>query len=57
MAIIEARASIVPILTACCALGVSRASPYRGRQPAYDTCKPAPNRAPSPRRLSELERK
>ena len=57
MAIIEARASLVPILTACCALGVSRASLYRGREPAYDACKPAPNRAPSPRRLSELERK
>ena len=58
MAIIEAQeASLVPILTACCALGVSRASLYRGRQPVYDTCKPASNRAPSPRRLSELERK
>ncbi len=58
MAIIEARdASLVPILTACYALGLSRASLYRGRQPVYDTCKPAPNRAASPRRLTELERK
>jgi transposase InsO family protein len=45
---------LVPIATACQALGVSRATLYRNTRP------PAPRslwlRAPSPRRVSELER-
>jgi putative transposase len=44
----------IPILQACAALGISRATLYRQTQPA----KPAsvPVRGPSPRRLSDLER-
>jgi putative transposase len=44
----------VPIVQACAALGISRATLYRQTQPA----KPAtpPMRAPSPRRLSDPER-
>jgi putative transposase len=45
----------VPIVQACAALGISRATLYRSTQPA----KPATvaTRAPSPRRLSDLEQK
>lgn len=45
---------IVPITTACQALGVSRAMLYRGTRPAPPRC-PSP-RAPSPRRVSDIER-
>lgn len=54
MAIVEARDEVVPVNAACDALGVSRASLYRGRRPA-----PAPTeriRPPSPRRLDDEER-
>ncbi len=58
IAIVEQRdASVIPLDTACGALGVSRASLYRERQPVYDTCKPAPSRAPNPRRLPDAERR
>ena len=58
IAIVEQRdASVIPLDAACIALGVSRASLYRERQPVYDTCKPAPNRGPNPRRLPDAERK
>ena len=44
----------IPIVQACAALGISRATLYRQTQPA----KPAsvPERRPSPRRLGDLER-
>jgi putative transposase len=44
----------VPIARACIALGVSRATLYRQTQPAMPVS--APVHAPSPRRLSDLER-
>jgi hypothetical protein len=44
----------VPIATACAALGVSRASLYRSVRPALP--RSMSPRAPSPRRLSEVER-
>jgi putative transposase len=55
MVLVEERADpAVPIATACSALGLSRATLYRDRQP------PRPSRiverAPSPRRISEAER-
>lgn len=54
MALIESRDVIIPLLVACAALLVSRATLYRSRQPAKATCrKPRP---PSPRRLSDAER-
>jgi hypothetical protein len=45
---------IVPIKMACLALGVSRASLYRGTRPAPPRC--LSPRAPSPRRISDIER-
>lgn len=46
---------VVPLEAACDALGVSRASLYRARKPAAE---PKPrNPAPSPRRLSDEERR
>ena len=45
---------IVPITTACQALGVSRAMLYRGTRAAPPHW-PSP-RAPSPRRVSDIER-
>ena len=54
MAVIEARDSIIPVIVACTALLVSRATLYRSRQPPRATCrKPRPR---SPRRLSDAER-
>jgi putative transposase len=44
----------VPIAQACVALGISRATLYRQTQPATPVS--MPKRAPSPRRLSDLER-
>jgi putative transposase len=55
MAIVEQREDLVPVSAACDALGVSRASLYRGRRPSS----PPPTkriRPPSPRRLGEAER-
>ena len=46
---------IVPIATACQALGVSRATLYRCTRPAPPRCLVA-QRAPSPRRVSDAER-
>jgi putative transposase len=45
----------VPIVQACVALGISRATLYRNTQPAQPST--VATRAPSPRRLSDLERK
>ena len=54
MALIESRDAIIPLVVACTALLVSRATLYRSRQPPKATCrKPRP---PSPRRLSDVER-
>ena len=52
---VEDRDATVPVITACNALGVSRASLYRVRKPSH---RPASSRvrAPSPRRLSDVER-
>lgn len=55
MALVEQRDEVVPVNAACDALGVSRASLYRGRRPT-----PPPTservRPPSPRRLEDEER-
>lgn len=52
---VEARDATVPVVTACNALGVSRASLYRVRTPSHRS--PASRvRAPSPRRLGDAER-
>ena len=45
----------VPIVQACVAIGVSRATLYRNTQPAKLAT--VTTRAPSPRRLSDLEQK
>ena len=45
---------VVPIATACQALGVSRATLYRNTRPAPPRC--VAQRAPSPRRVSDAER-
>lgn len=55
MDLVEAREPEVPVTAACEALGVSRASLYRRRQPPKSKAPPAP-RTPSPRRLSDTER-
>jgi putative transposase len=44
----------IPITQACAALGISRATLYRQTQPAMPVSTPV--RAPSPRRLSDVER-
>ena len=44
----------IPIVQACAALGISRATLYRQTQPAKPVSVPV--RAPSPRRLGDLER-
>ena len=59
MVVVEQRdQDVVPLLAACEALGVSRASLYRSRQPARDVTREPSHRvlAPSPRRLSDEER-
>lgn len=56
MAIVEQRPSIIPIQAACDALNVSRATLYRGRCPP-PAPRPARERAPSPRRLDDSERR
>lgn len=55
MDLVESRELHVPVATACDALGVSRASLYRRRQPPEPKAPPTP-RPPSPRRLSGAER-
>ena len=55
MALIELRDVTVPADAACAALGVSRASLYRTRQPSPSPGVAAP-RAPNPRRLGDAER-
>jgi putative transposase len=45
---------VVPISTACQALGISRATLYRNTQPSPPRC--MVQRSPSPRRLSDAER-
>lgn len=55
MAMIEQRAEVVPVHTACEALNVSRATLYRRRRPRPEP-RPVRHRAPSPRRLDESER-
>lgn len=55
---VEARDTTVPVITACIALGVSRASLYRVRTLSHRS-RVAPTsrvRAPSPRRLGDAER-
>ena len=55
MTIVEQRDPVVPVVAACSALGVSRATLYRSRCPAPPRAL-ARRRAPSPRRLSDEER-
>jgi putative transposase len=52
--LVEQRESGFPLAATCEALGVSRATVYRARQPSSP--KPPPPRAPSPRKLSDAER-
>lgn len=54
MSIVEQRDDIVPLSAACDALGVSRASLYRSRQPPPPPIERV--RPPSPRRLDDSER-
>jgi len=53
MAVIEARDSFIPLVAACTALAVSRATLYRHRHPKATCRRPG---TPSPRRLSDQER-
>jgi putative transposase len=55
MALVEQRCPEVPVIVACAALAVSRASLYRARRPVPVPSVPQP-RARSPRRLGEAER-
>jgi putative transposase len=55
MTVVEHRDPVVPIATACAALGVSRATLYRARRPTPART-PLSARRPSPRRLTEEER-
>jgi putative transposase len=54
MDIVEQRDDSVAMMTACTVLGVSRAGLYRSQKPQAE--RPARVRAPSPRRLEEVER-
>lgn len=56
MTVIEHRDPVVPIATACAALGVSRATLYRARRPT-STRAASTARRPSPRRLTDDERR
>lgn len=57
MAILEQRdPDLVPVVVACEALGVSRASLYRSRRPPTPVSTTERKRAPSPRRLDDVER-
>lgn len=55
MTLVDHRDPTVPVVTACAALGVSRATLYRGRRPAPPRPS-SPARPPSPRALTEQER-
>jgi putative transposase len=55
MVLVEARDAVVPVVAACQALGLSRASLYRARTPSHRL--PSSRvRLPSPRRLDDAER-
>ena len=54
MRLVEERDPVVPVDAACVALNVSRASLYRARRPASPSVTRV--RAPSPRRLPDVER-
>lgn len=56
MALVEQRARVVPVTTACSALGVARATLYRSRRPPAPSLTPSRPRAPNPRRLTDGER-
>lgn len=56
MALVEQRETVVPVLTACAALGLSRATLYRSRRPPAPSPTPPPARPPSSRRLGDDER-
>jgi putative transposase len=53
--LVEQRDEVVPLIAACHALDVSRASLYRARHP-HAASQNVRQRAPSPRRLDEVER-
>ena len=55
MTLVEQREAIVPLLAACIALSVSRASLYRARHP-FAPSQNVRQLAPNPRRLDEAER-
>ncbi|MBX3356781.1 MAG: IS3 family transposase [Phycisphaeraceae bacterium] len=55
MTLVEHRDPSVSVVVACAALGISRATLYRSRQPAPSRAR-STQRPPSPRRLSEQER-
>lgn len=56
MTLVERRDPVVPIVAACSALGMSRATLYRGRRPTPPPPTPSRKRPPSPRRLTDQER-
>lgn len=56
MTLVEDRDPVIPVVTACAALGVGRATLYRGRRPAPARVTSS-TRPPSPRRLTDEERK
>jgi len=56
MTLVEQRDEVVPLIAACDALDVSRASLYRARHP-HTPSQNVRQRAPSPRRLDEVERR
>lgn len=57
MRIVDERDDVVPVVAACVAVAVSRASLYRWRQPAPRPSASVPRaRTPSPRRLGDAER-
>ena len=58
MALVEEHADSIPTKVACDALGLSRATLYRSRRPPAPTSPPSARvRRPSPRRLSDAERR
>ena len=56
MTLVEQRDEVVPLIDACDALDVSRASFYRARHP-HAPSQNVRQRAPNPRRLDEVERR
>ena len=56
MTLVEQRDAVVPLVAACVALSVSRATLYRARYPVAPSQNVPRQRAPNPRRLDAVER-